>query len=125
MEAISKLLLLNRDKEDKLIWKFNSKGSYTVKSAYKYAMETPVNNEEYRIPGESTSMWKMKIPQKIKFSYGKHYEECFQHVCVFKIRVCRVRTTTLFVKQIMRMIGMSLLGAKRQNLFGKRLDRGN
>jgi len=65
-EAISKLSLLNREKEDKLIWKFNSKGSYTVKLAYKYAMETLVDKEEYRIPGEWTSMWKMKIPQKIK-----------------------------------------------------------
>jgi len=30
-EAISKLSLLNCDKKDKLIWKFNNKGSYTVK----------------------------------------------------------------------------------------------
>jgi len=44
-EAILKLSLLNRDKEDKLIWKFNNKGSYTVKSAYRYAMETLVDNE--------------------------------------------------------------------------------
>jgi hypothetical protein len=118
------LSLLNRDKEDKLIWKFNIKGSYTVNSAYIYAMETLVDNKEYKIPGEWTAMWKLKIPQKKK-SYGEHYEECFQHVHIFKIRVCRFQIAALFVKQIMRIIGMSLLGAKRQNPLGKRPDCGN
>jgi hypothetical protein len=53
LEAISKLVLLNR-------------GNYTVKLAYRYAMETLVDNEEYRVPGDWTRMWKMKIPQRIK-----------------------------------------------------------
>jgi len=34
-EAISKLVLLNRDRDDKLIWKFNNQGNYTVKLAYR------------------------------------------------------------------------------------------
>jgi len=49
MEAILKLVLLNREREDKLICKFNHKGNYTVKSAYRYATETLVDNEEYRV----------------------------------------------------------------------------
>jgi exonuclease I len=65
-EAISKVSLMNNEKEDKLIWKFNNRGIYTVKSAYRYAMETLVDNLEYRIPGEWTSLWRMKIPQKVK-----------------------------------------------------------
>jgi len=50
--AIAKLALTNREGEDKRIWKFNSQGFYTVKSAYRYAMETLIDNEEYRVPGE-------------------------------------------------------------------------
>jgi len=33
-----------------------------VKSAYRYVMESLVNNEEYRIPGDWMRMWKMQIP---------------------------------------------------------------
>ena len=55
-----------QENEDKVIWKFNSKGHYTVKSAYRYAMESLVNNEEYRILGDWMRMWKMRIPQKCK-----------------------------------------------------------
>jgi len=45
-DAIAKLALINREGEDKLIWKFDRQGNYTVKSAYRYAMETLVDNEE-------------------------------------------------------------------------------
>jgi len=65
-EAIAKMVLLNREGEDKRIWKFSQQGHYTVKSAYRYAMETLVDNEEYRIPGEWNIIWKMKLPQRVK-----------------------------------------------------------
>jgi len=61
-EAIAKMVLLNKEGEDKRIWKFSQQGHYTVKSAYRYAMETLVDNEEYRIPGEWNIVWKMKLP---------------------------------------------------------------
>lgn len=66
IEAILKLVLLNRVKEDKLVWKFNHKGNYTVRSAYRYATKTLVDNEEYQVPGEWRKMWWMKILQRIK-----------------------------------------------------------
>jgi hypothetical protein len=49
---IHKIMPSLQENENKLIWKFNSKGHCTVKSAYRYGMETLVNHEEYRIPGE-------------------------------------------------------------------------
>jgi len=48
---IGKLAIIEPEEEDRLIWKFNNKGNYTVKSTYRYAMETLIDNEEYRIPG--------------------------------------------------------------------------
>jgi len=65
-DAIARLALINREGEDKLIWKFDPKGNYTVKSAYRYAIETLVDNEEYRVGGEWLKMWKLQIPHKIK-----------------------------------------------------------
>jgi len=76
---IRKIMPSFQENEDKLIWKFNSKGHYTVKSAYRYAMESLVNNEEYRIPGDWMRMWKMQIPQKCKW-LGICYCNGVQHV---------------------------------------------
>lgn len=65
-EEIRNLALTNLDGSDKLIWKFNNKGMYTVKSAYMYAMETLIDNAEYRVSGDWMRMWNLHIPQRIK-----------------------------------------------------------
>jgi len=65
-KAISNLALLNRDGEDRLIWKFNRHGIYMVRSTYRYAMETLVDNMEFRVPGEWLKMWSLKIPKRVK-----------------------------------------------------------
>lgn len=65
-EEIHNLALTNLDGSDKLIWKFNNKGMYTVKSAYMYAMETLIDNAEYRVSDDWMRMWNLHIPQRIK-----------------------------------------------------------
>jgi hypothetical protein len=57
---------LQGEEEDRPVWKFNKKGIYMVKSAYRYAMETLVDNEEYRVPGDWMQIWNFKIPQRVK-----------------------------------------------------------
>jgi hypothetical protein len=124
-EAISKLSLLNCEREDKIIWKFNSKGSYTVKSTYRYAMETLVDNEEYRILGEWTSLSRMKIPQKIKVFLWRMLRGVLPTRMHLQDKDVSCNNSFPFFKQIMKMIGTSLLGVKRRNLFGKWLNCGN
>lgn len=65
-EEICNMALTNLDGSNKLIWKFNNKGMYTVKSAYMYAMETLIDNAEYRVSGDWMRMWNLHIPQRIK-----------------------------------------------------------
>ncbi|MCH82554.1 BZIP-like protein [Trifolium medium] len=48
--------------EDKLTWKFDSKGNYTVKSAYRFVTETLIDNMERRISGNWMSIWNLRIP---------------------------------------------------------------
>ncbi|RHN48105.1 hypothetical protein MtrunA17_Chr7g0260151 [Medicago truncatula] len=103
---ICKLTITMATEEDKLIWKFNNRGNYTVKSAYRYAMETLIDNEEYRVPGEWEKMWKLRFPQRVKVFLWSA-----------QIAVHIVRTIT-------RMIGTSLLVVKRQSKFGKLLGYG-
>ncbi|MCH82487.1 RNA-directed DNA polymerase (Reverse transcriptase), partial [Trifolium medium] len=65
-QEIARVTLTQGVVEDRMVWRFNNKGIYTVKSAYRYAMETLVDNEEYRAPGNWLDMWKLKIPQRVK-----------------------------------------------------------
>lgn len=61
-EEILKITIANPEAEDKLIWKFNNKGYYTVKSAYIYAMESLIDNEAYRVPREWMEPWNLQVP---------------------------------------------------------------
>ncbi|GAU49989.1 hypothetical protein TSUD_272900 [Trifolium subterraneum] len=58
--------LYDEVKEDGYIWKFNSHGEYSVKSAYYNIMENLIENEAFRVEGNCLSIWKLKIPQKVK-----------------------------------------------------------
>lgn len=49
-------------REDKQIWRTDNKDVYTVKLAYQYAMETLIDNEEYRISRNASLLWNLQIP---------------------------------------------------------------
>lgn len=46
-EVIKNMTLLNREGEDKRVWRFTQQWHHTVKSAYRYATKTLVDNEKY------------------------------------------------------------------------------
>jgi hypothetical protein len=123
-EEIRNLALTNSDGADKLIWKFNNKGHYTVKSAYRYAMETLIDNVEYRVPGDWTRMWNLHIPQRIKVFLWRLLRGVLPTRMRLQDRGSLVRTAAPIVRPIMRMIGTFLLDVKRRNKFGLKLDYG-
>jgi ribonuclease HI len=64
--TILEIPLFDEVKEDGYTWKFNSHGEYSVKSAYYYIMENLIDNEAFRVEGNWLSIWKLRIPQKVK-----------------------------------------------------------
>jgi ribonuclease HI len=76
IREIKKMAAINGGEADHKVWKFNNKGSYTVKSAYRYSMETLVDNEEYRVPGEWMHIWNLKIPQRVKIFMWRVLRGC-------------------------------------------------
>jgi hypothetical protein len=73
---ISKIATRYMVGEDMHVWKFSTHGSYTVKSAYRYAMDTLINNEEYKKPGDWMQIWRMKIPQRVKIFVWRIVRGC-------------------------------------------------
>ncbi|AET05579.1 peptidase family M41 protein [Medicago truncatula] len=57
--------------EDSHAWKFNTKGVYMVKLAYRYAMEALIENMEYRVEGDWCKLWNLQILKESKSSYGE------------------------------------------------------
>ncbi|GAU36460.1 hypothetical protein TSUD_166260 [Trifolium subterraneum] len=66
IREIKKMAAISGGETDHKVWKFNNKGSYTVKSAYRYSMETLIDNEGYKLPGDWMQIWNLKIPQRVK-----------------------------------------------------------
>jgi ribonuclease HI len=58
--------LFEEVKEDRLVWKFENNGNYTVKSGYKHYMKNKTANSNPRVEGEWSSIWKVTAPPKSK-----------------------------------------------------------
>ncbi|XP_057791345.1 uncharacterized protein LOC131008488 [Salvia miltiorrhiza] len=51
--------------QDKMVWHFEEKGRYTVKSAYKLASSLTLDTT-YRVDGHWSKLWQIKIPPSIR-----------------------------------------------------------
>jgi len=59
-------------------WKPAEKnGCYLVISAYRLCIENIVNNTHLRKPGCQSSIWKLKVPSKVKNLIWRVYKDCF------------------------------------------------
>jgi len=52
--------------EDKLVWKAEKNGVYSIKSAYRICVEDIVDTSHLRRPGKWSDIWSLKCPPKIK-----------------------------------------------------------
>jgi hypothetical protein len=49
-----------------LVWRVEKNGHYSVRSAYRLCMESIADNSHLNRPGNWSSIWKLKVPTKIK-----------------------------------------------------------
>ncbi|KAK2355577.1 hypothetical protein QL285_092977 [Trifolium repens] len=52
--------------DDKLVWKLEHDGIYSVRSAYKHCVITAGNQERHGVAGQWNHIWRAKIPPKVK-----------------------------------------------------------
>jgi hypothetical protein len=62
---------------DKLIWKAEKNGCYSVKSAYRMCIEEIINNDHLRKPGYWSGIWRLKVPPKVKSLVWRICRDCF------------------------------------------------
>jgi hypothetical protein len=52
------------------------KGTYMVKSAYRFTIDTLINNKEYKLSGNLMQIWNSKIPQRVKKNPWRITRKC-------------------------------------------------
>jgi uncharacterized circularly permuted ATP-grasp superfamily protein len=58
-------------------------GDYSVCSAFRYIMETLVDNNDLRVEGNWTRLWQLKVPQKVKV-FLRRVKDAYQHGTICK-----------------------------------------
>jgi len=56
--------LIAHVKSDRLIWKVEKNGKYSVKSAYRLYVKELIDSAHLRRPKNSSDIWKLKVPPK-------------------------------------------------------------
>ena len=72
--------------DDKHIWLFTPQADYSVCSAYRYIMETLVNNSDLRLEGNWRKLWQLKVPKKVKVFMWRVARGCLPTQCPLQTR---------------------------------------
>ena len=62
---------------DKLIWKAEKNGMYSVRSAYRICVTEIADNSRLHLPGRWKLIWRLKVPPKIKNLVWRVCRGCF------------------------------------------------
>jgi hypothetical protein len=62
---------------DRLVWKAEKNGCYSVRSAYRICIEDIIINDHLRKPGYWSGIWKLKAPLKVRNLVWRVCRECF------------------------------------------------
>jgi len=76
VQDILKTPLFSQVPEDQLIWNLEKNGHYSVRSAYRLCMEVIADNSFLHCPGNSSSIWKLKVPPKVRNMLWRICREC-------------------------------------------------
>lgn len=82
------MVLQCRGGEDQLVWNRSRDGCYSVKSAYYGAMIDLIDSSKCCIPGDWNSLWKLRIPHKVKIHLSRTARSCLP--CRYNLCRCRV-----------------------------------
>jgi hypothetical protein len=66
VDAIFSTPLYDQVHQDRLIWKAERNGCYTVRSAYRLCVEELVDVSHLHRPGSWNNIWRLKVPLKVK-----------------------------------------------------------
>lgn len=66
VEHIIKTPLYSSVREDRLIWKKEINGEYSVRSAYHLCMNELLDTSHFKMQGSWDLIWKLKVPSKVK-----------------------------------------------------------
>jgi hypothetical protein len=72
---------------DKATWRLERNGCYSVRSAYRDITNNDAAMLQHRVNEHWGSIWKLKLPQKVKNSSGEYATIVFQPVCAYKQKV--------------------------------------
>ncbi|CAJ2652404.1 unnamed protein product [Trifolium pratense] len=76
-DAILRTPLFQQVTSDKLVWKAEKKGNYTVKSAYRLCVEELLDTSHLSRPGFWSGIWRLKVPPKVKNLLWRICRGCF------------------------------------------------
>ena len=76
VDEILKIPLLHLEQNDAIIWRFEKKGVYLVKSAYRVCVDVLINRDEWKVDGDWNKLWSLPIPPKVKHFMWRLGRDC-------------------------------------------------
>lgn len=73
---VKKIPLYLAEGDDKLIWRSNRDGNYSVRSAYNGIMKDIIDSQHLRKSVDWMLIWKLKIPNKVKLLLWRVVRGC-------------------------------------------------
>lgn len=61
---------------DRLAWKFNKQGSYSVRSGYRLCMEVFSDQEQLKVAADWSKLWHLDVPPKVKTFLWRSCRDC-------------------------------------------------
>lgn len=77
VEKIVKTPLVRHVNVDRLVWKAEKRGNYSVKSAYRLCVDELIDTSHLKRPGYWSGIWRLKVPPKVKNLVWRICRGCF------------------------------------------------
>jgi hypothetical protein len=92
-EAVLHTPLYDQVIQDRLFWKSERNGCYSVRSAYRLCVEELIDVSHLRCPGNWQNIWRLKVPprRRLKICYGVCVGDAYRLEFVCKIKGSRVQ----------------------------------
>lgn len=123
--SVLKTPLINSVATDKIVWRYEKNGIYSVKSAYRYYIEDAFDTSHLSAPGHWSLIWKAKAPPKINKNLSGGYAGIvsqLEHVSIKKVFIALVNVHC--VKLIMKTVCIYSSHVQIVYKFGSKQDGG-